>query len=81
MDEEYNVIECILSGLLTSQWTVSRSIEILSEQLLGEISRALKPLILPQGKGIRLKSLKIGSSFALKKTTRSLPKVQINDGI
>ncbi|PQQ03688.1 hypothetical protein Pyn_40624 [Prunus yedoensis var. nudiflora] len=33
-------------------FTLRRSIEILSEQLLGEISRALKPLILPQGKGI-----------------------------
>ncbi|CAL8164322.1 unnamed protein product [Prunus armeniaca] len=88
MDEECDVIvlgtglkECILSGLFTSQWMVSRSIEILSEQLLGKISRALKLLILPEGKGIRLKSLKIGSSVALKKTTRGLTKVQINDDI
>ncbi|CAB4283875.1 unnamed protein product [Prunus armeniaca] len=61
MDEECDVIvlgtglkECILSGLFTSQWMVSRSIEILSEQLLGKISRALKLLILPEGKGIRV---------------------------
>ncbi|CAB4314282.1 unnamed protein product [Prunus armeniaca] len=33
-------------------FTPCRSIEILSEQLLGEISIALKPLILPKGKGI-----------------------------
>ncbi|VVA35219.1 PREDICTED: anamorsin [Prunus dulcis] len=107
-------------------FTLCRLIEFLNKQLLGEISRVLKPggtvliyktsdsskgesdkaasvierkLLLSgflEAQALQIKSnlpselsslhvkakkpsWKIGSSFALKKTTKSLPKVQIND--
>ncbi|KAM1085018.1 hypothetical protein FF1_010889 [Malus domestica] len=106
-------------------FTLCRSIEFPNEQLLGEISRVLKPggtvliykisdastgetdkttsvierkLLLSgflEAKAFQVKSSlpselsfgvkakkpswKIGSSFALKKTTKTLPKIQIND--
>ncbi|XP_048440835.1 anamorsin homolog isoform X2 [Pyrus x bretschneideri] len=73
-------------------FTLCRSIEFPNEQLLGEISRVLKPggtvLIYKisdasTGETDKVKakkpSWKIGSSFALKKTTKALPKIQIND--
>ncbi|PRQ41705.1 putative anamorsin, S-adenosyl-L-methionine-dependent methyltransferase [Rosa chinensis] len=64
-----------------------RSIEFLSEQLLKETSRVLKPggtiLVYKTYETDKVKakkpSWKIGSSFALKKPSKTLPKLQIDD--
>ncbi|KAI5324835.1 hypothetical protein L3X38_033908 [Prunus dulcis] len=53
-------------------FTLCRSIEILSEQLLREISRALNPLVLLEGRGIRvLRELNLKNKNYIIKLVRS----------
>ncbi|KAG6397188.1 hypothetical protein SASPL_143353 [Salvia splendens] len=70
--------------------SLSKTLEFPSDQLLGNISRVLKPggsvlfyldsqTVGEQMMKCKKPSWKTGSSFALKKASQAIPKVQIND--